>query len=394
MFGPRKQLSSYVFLIVLVRMSICIPESEFLYSIYEPWLRDASSPGFNPRPSIGGANHTRCCMQAVSEALMMENGTIRIRPDQTFLHGNLSMLEEFPQFPCVAKLNDSASLKGPTQFLWTPYDWCTEKCPGWAGIPFHAYDSWVKPLISFILPSLVFALNVPRRRKVSLAKRFFPIEALSFGRLFFFALKVPLTMLIITLDLLVWLSVLFAIAGPVLMSGMYEAYLDAQILDYLSKRMQSNTLSIQQRAHLLLVILIGNLDYTPAWDHSVQFVRVLPTDAPRRRFSQYRDRHTSRTSAAGSHLAPDDTSPSPLTRSSNDNTLVTPMVAMTTDPNSLYNEEERARIKTVQVKLSAMLDSQVKFGSTVGAPILFYISSFIYSVFDVESNIGEQWVYK
>ena len=66
------------------------------------------------------------------------------------------------------------------------------------------------------------------------------------------------------------------------------------------------------------------------------------------------------------------------------------MVAMTTDPNSLYNEEERARIQTVQVKLSAMLDSQVKFGSTVGAPILFYIGSFIYSVFDVESNIGEQ----
>ncbi|KAM0198510.1 hypothetical protein ACHAPI_004037 [Fusarium lateritium] len=61
------------------------------------------------------------------------------------------------------------------------------------------------------------------------------------------------------------------------------------------------------------------------------------------------------------------------------------------NPNSivLYNEQERVRIHAVQVKLSAMLDSQVKFGSTVGAPILFYIGAFIYSVFDVQSNIGE-----
>ncbi|KAH6873451.1 hypothetical protein B0T10DRAFT_588843 [Thelonectria olida] len=349
--------------------------SESLVPIYQLWLQNLPRRPQTFNPAFGGQNLTACCALVVNETVIIDNGTLSLRPGQRFLHGNLSLLERFPQFPCNSKFNETA--ERPGQFLWTPYTWCAEHCPGWAVTSLDDYNNWVRPLISFILPSLVFALNVPRRRKVSLARRFFSVEALSLGRLLLFAVKVPLAMLIIILDLLVWLAILFAIAGPVLMSGLYEAVLDVGLLDYVESKMESNRLSIQQRAHVFLVILLGNLDSDPAWARSVRFVRNLPTDTPRHRFAQYRQRQLSTENAAST--------PRPSHRSSQD----TQVLARTISPTLLYTDDEWLQICAVKIKIGAMLDSQVKFGSTVGAPILFYIGSFIYSVFDVQQNLGE-----
>ncbi|PVH82388.1 hypothetical protein DL98DRAFT_653147 [Cadophora sp. DSE1049] len=73
---------------------------------------------------------------------------------------------------------------------------------------------------------------------------------------------------IVTVDIVVWQAIVFSIAGPMLVSGIYEALLDNRILNYLESWVQTNALTIQERAHLLFVVLLGNLDFAPAWDHS------------------------------------------------------------------------------------------------------------------------------
>ncbi|RGP77283.1 hypothetical protein FLONG3_4581 [Fusarium longipes] len=375
--------------LILVLVSVALSQtgqpqgSKFLASVYESWLKNLPPHPKEFNPAFGGQNWTTCCALAINETVSIDNGTLYIRPNQTFFRGDLSDLERFPRYPCTATFNGSS--EHPDQLFWTPYTWCAERCPGWAVTPADDFDNWVKPLISFILPSLVFALNVPRRRKTGLPKNFFSVEALSFGRLVWFGLKVPLAVLIIILDLLLWLSIIFSIAGPVIMSGMYEAILDTSILDYIGSRINNNTLSLQQRTHALLVVLPGNLDFDPAWNHSVRFVQELSPHSPRQKPAIMSRRRSSASVAVDN----DQLRPLVLPQSANPSGHGgAPTHPTNIDLSTLYTPEEKSSVKAVKIKLDAMLASQTKFGSAVGAPILFYIGAFIYSVFDVESDLG------
>lgn len=59
-------------------------------------------------------------------------------------------------------------------------------------------------------------------------------------------------------DTVVWLSLCFAFAGPMLLSGLYEAFIDNSVLWFLKEK--AKLLTIDMRARLLFVILVGNLD--------------------------------------------------------------------------------------------------------------------------------------
>lgn len=64
-------------------------------------------------------------------------------------------------------------------------------------------------------------------------------------------------------DTIIWLSVCFAFASPMLLSGFYEAFLDNRIIGFLTEKTHNFRLTLDMRARLLFVVLVGNLDLEP-----------------------------------------------------------------------------------------------------------------------------------
>ncbi len=74
-------------------------------------------------------------------------------------------------------------------------------------------------------------------------------------------LRFLFAVIFVTIDVLMWLSLCFAFAGPMILSGIFEVFLDSKILSFVgteSKKRLSKGMSIR----LLYLILVGNLDFT------------------------------------------------------------------------------------------------------------------------------------
>ncbi|OTB09441.1 hypothetical protein M426DRAFT_79558 [Hypoxylon sp. CI-4A] len=342
-----------------------------LVSIYEPYLSHLNEKPFNFNPYVGGLNWSMCCYLVVNESLFIDNNTLFIRDNQTFFTGhNISILEEYPRFPCGATYEGTLNAP-PTQF-WASYSWCNAKCPGWPVTRASDFNRWLKPLIAFILPSLIFCLNIPRRRRLELPAQLFSNKSIDASNLLLVILKVPIASLVVTLDIVIWTCVVFSTASPMITSGLYEAFLDARVLTYLESRTNDNIYTEKEKAHTLLSILIGNLDID-AWDSSRLFVEGLPGREIRPSASNDRimaTPNTSRLNSATSHRSHDDILPN--------------------TPGGGHSKpiSDSWRVDTVKWRLRAMLDSQVSFGSSVGAPVLFYIASFVWSVYEVREDLG------
>lgn len=316
-----------------------------LVKIYEPFLSSVPTKGSDFNPYMGGRNTGKCCQMAVNESLYIIDGELRLRPNQTFYRGSLSTLELYPTFPCTTVYN--GSLIAPPQDFWTPYSWCLERCPGWTVTRRDNLDGWLKPLVAFILPCVVFCLCIHRRRSVVLPDVIFKTDFYILGILVL-PVKLLVASLVAAFDTIIWLGILFAMAGPIFLSLSYEAILDAKLLSYLDSQVRVGGLSIKERAHLLLALLLGNIEMRPAWDDSLEFLHQLPNDPPG--------------------------------------------ACMLADPKPVAADHAQERrdlvVADVQMKLQAMLDSQSEFGATVGAPVLFYLGSFVWACFEIQANWG------
>ena len=71
--------------------------------------------------------------------------------------------------------------------------------------------------------------------------------------------RFAVAIVIVTLDYLIWLALCFAFAGPMILSGVFEAFLDSRILDFVGK--EGRRLSKVMCTRLLYIILVGNLDF-------------------------------------------------------------------------------------------------------------------------------------
>jgi hypothetical protein len=62
----------------------------------------------------------------------------------------------------------------------------------------------------------------------------------------------------VSVDTLIWLALCFAFASPMILSGVYEAFWDHRVVRFLND--EGCKLTIEMRAKLLYIILVGNLD--------------------------------------------------------------------------------------------------------------------------------------
>ncbi|KAK8055323.1 hypothetical protein PG993_000550 [Apiospora rasikravindrae] len=322
---------------------------------------------------LGGQNFTHCCLRAVNESLAVSDSNLTLTDGSFFQPGttaaSLQAAVDNDQFPCGAEWNGDAAGAPVVQ---VPYSWCTAQCPGWEISHFSKLSQWIGPLVQFILPSLAFCLNVPRARKLAVPEVVFrarPHDVLGFAT---YWLRLLGAMLLMALDTTVWLSICFAFAGPMLMSAMCEFVLDRKVLEFLRPPGGSSSgrsggeasgamplIPAKVRAQLLLAVVVGN-------------VRISTTGLVERRRSSYATATTTSVPNEG------------------EATYGNNIMVMIDEYEELQESGGlQVGIVSLPTKLKALLNSQASFGSTIGAPVLFFVGGFIYTVIDIQNSLGD-----
>jgi hypothetical protein len=163
-----------------------------------------------------------------------------------------------------------------------------------------------------------------------------------------------LAALIGLLNVVVWVIVVFSTAAPMIISGLYEATIDRQVLRAVEKDVlesqagktkEKNPHRVKYQIHLLYAVLVGNLKLRGTEDS---------------------DDHVERAWADVEHLIED----------------LDPADEEKAKKYGKEKEKTGARLKT-------MLACQASFGASIGAPVAFYLGSFLFSVFGNHSKLGD-----
>ncbi|OHE93608.1 hypothetical protein CORC01_11107 [Colletotrichum orchidophilum] len=225
---------------------------------------DARAPQKLGNVYLGSQNYTWCCLKAIEIGLrLLDNGTLIIANNSitnisAFTTGDLRDAALRSQFPCDAKYND-AHLGGAPE-VQVQYRWFIDNCPGWSLSDKSNLNAWLHSLSGFLLPAVVFCMSVPRRRKLHVYRSLFVADLAGIKSIIPAILGAIGAGLIVTVDTIIWLSICFAFAGPMILSGLYEALLDNRVLEFLRDKIQNKRLTLDMRCRCLMLILIGNLD--------------------------------------------------------------------------------------------------------------------------------------
>ena len=296
-------------------------------------------------PSLGGQNFDHCCLQAVNDSLGFDNGTLTLKnASDGSIHFN-DDLSDFRnrQFPCGAGfIND----RDGAAIVQISYRWCKTNCGGWQISKNDKINEWVSPFVGFLVPAVVFCLAIPRRRKINIPDILFDVPLNAMTSAYRTPFIATAAAFLASLDTLQWLMTIFALSGPILLSGIYEATLDSRILAYVQKNLDFTRLRTAQRAHLLYIVLVGNLDMLSGSGQADGNSAYNDIDGPGGLLSKISDG----------------------------------------DMNAL---DRKFSVDQTKTRLRDMLAAQYSFGVTVGAPVVFFCGSFIYTLIDNLSNLGD-----
>ena len=222
----------------------------------------------------------------------------------------------------------------PAPPLLVSTSWCRQECPGYALSASSDTDAWAAPLFQYILPAVIFSMTIPRRLVLEPPRWFFNININHMSGLIKALFSFCVAGMIVTVDTAVWVFIIMVAPAPFIFSGLVEVVLDYRIIRNL---MSSHTvqgedqpvgLDRPQRVQLLTAVLAGNLG-----------IEGVPHD-PQKELGAILDVKK-------------------------------------------YPQE-------VKLRLGAMLACQYPFGAAVGAPILLYIGSFVYTLATIQSSDGDR----
>ncbi|ORY60227.1 uncharacterized protein BCR38DRAFT_412408 [Pseudomassariella vexata] len=348
--------------------------SHHLLSDFVPQLTNltAYSPATTRPLNLGGQNFTHCCLKAVNDSLTILNDNLSFTPSSHFLPDltipELVAAVQNDEFPCGATWTGDPAGAPVVQ---VSYEWCVSECSGWEISHLGKLNEWVGPLVQFILPSLAFCLNIPRSQKLAIPEKVFqahPRNVFGFASYWIRLLGAVLLMMV---DTMVWLSICFAFAGPMLLSAVYEFVLDRKVLEFLRPPKSQNErpkIPGRVKAQLLLAVVVGNLR--------------ISTGTAERRISTSNSRRPSH--AIDPEMTGTNTREDPF-----GDTWKRVMVIVDEYETSRLSGDAAPKKVSLSTKLKALLNSQASFGSTVGAPILFFIGGFVYTVLDILNELGD-----
>lgn len=142
---------------------------------------------------IGGQNVTWCCTKALADSLTIDqNNSLAFTEDAPVINLDLNALQlatNAGQFPCGAIYSGEYPNGAPE--VTVSYSWLVDTCPGWQLSSGKNLNAWLQPLSGFLLPSVVFCLSVPRRRKFHVPRLFFLSKIGGFKSKFISAVPLP-----------------------------------------------------------------------------------------------------------------------------------------------------------------------------------------------------------
>jgi hypothetical protein len=224
-------------------------------------------------PGRGTMNVTNCYLFALNDAFAIQDGYLVIINNSFLSPGTTaqSFLAEMDtgQFPCGSDF-DGTEVKAP-------YTWCSIHCPGWQRSQPNNTKAWAFSLITFIIPCLAFTWTIPRRRRLQMSHVLFRPTMHSFYKFTLAPLRFLLAGIIVSIDTLIWLALCFAFAGLMILSGVFEVFLDSRILAFVGNESKKG-LSKVMSTRLLYLILVGNLDFK--WNTGKSYHTALALHLP------------------------------------------------------------------------------------------------------------------
>ncbi|KAK6067931.1 hypothetical protein SCUP234_11404 [Seiridium cupressi] len=377
--------------------AISIPAAATYSSLLQaiPELVWLERPQSDRSPYLGGLNFTYGCLLAVNKSLQITSDGHLDFQETSYFDGNATI----PQVQEAAGYGSLCTNNGSALRIVVPYRWCEDNCSGWEISHWNFLQQWIGPLVQFILPCLAFCLSIPRSWKVSLPQWIFESEPDDIAAFFAYPVKFTIAFTIVFCDTILWLSICFAFAGPMLLSAVYEYILDGMILDFLRprKHYQQPRIPPVTKARLLLTAVVGNVKLEPRppnrtptlpgmritsndeiWSHIMGVTDGLVTRPPKR--PPVGIESVREASASGG------------VQSTPDNTLLSTSSSSTSRsiaPETLDNTASLLSRVEPELKLKALLNAQSSFGGAVGAPVVFFIGSFVYNIVEAESRLGD-----
>lgn len=236
------------------------------------------------------------------------------------------------------------TLAAPNAYI--PYRQCAERCKGFDVSKPSEPSTWAAPVVQFILPSIIFSMSIPRRRMFMVR---FGIKSGLWSIPSACALALSTA-----LDTIISVAVILVLAGPLMVSGLTEAVLDFRILRALRN---STNLSLGSRLRLIITVVCGNL--------------VLPelSGGPIANRSWFRQLRLTKFIARKLRA--------PVTHSN-------PLEEI---PRKLEAEPQWSNVTGTLLNL---LSAQGDFGALIGAPVVFYLGGFVYTILDLLSEPSVQ----
>ncbi|MCJ1460598.1 hypothetical protein MMC28_010980 [Mycoblastus sanguinarius] len=222
----------------------------------------------------------------------------------------------------------------PAPDLSVSTQWCQRYCHGYALTPSSDTSVWATPLIQYILPAVIFSMTIPRRLVLEPPRWFFDFHMNHLSGLIKAMFSLCVAGVIVTLDTAIWVFMIMIAPAPFILSGLVEITLDYRVIRRLMDSHvprgedQPHGLDKSQRVQLLTAVLAGNLA-----------IEGVPAD-PQEELGKFLD--------------------------------------------------VGKQPQEVEVRLRAMLACQYPFGAAVGAPILLYIGSFVYSLATLNNQEGDR----
>ncbi|KAI8631979.1 hypothetical protein F5Y19DRAFT_472864 [Xylariaceae sp. FL1651] len=329
-------------------------------SVDPPGLRSVTS---------GGQNFTHCCLIALNQSLVVQDGNLSYASpsfvDPSVPIESLLYAAQNDEFPCGASFNGDMS-GAPT--IQVSYNWCNDQCPGWELSHVPVLQQWLGPLVQFIVPSLAFCTNIPRTRKLGIPDLVFKAHPRTVVGLCTYWVRLLGALVLMLLDTVVWLSICFAFAGPMLLSAVYEYALDRKVLEFLAPpKGEHPKVPMRLRAQLLLAVVVGNIRMAMRERSDLAAGNV-------RHDSAVEDLESPKTVVSHRIVH---------------NSIWKRIMTIVDDYEASRADKDQQPVVTLSVKLKSLLNSQASFGSTIGAPVLFFVGGFIYTVIDSDNSLGD-----
>ncbi|KAG4284466.1 hypothetical protein FPRO06_08845 [Fusarium proliferatum] len=324
----------------------------------------------------------------------------RARQENAFVSPNNGSATPMDNIICGQIYNES-SPAAPDAYV--TYNFCKSECSGWGVSRVENADQWAGPIVQFILPSVIFSMNIPRTFEF-LSLQWLDMLVLTNLRgwkraIMSLVLTLP-ALLFVFVDTVIWVMTIMCMAGPMMVAGLHEALLDFKILKALKRRTYIperfvNGLRVSERipldpmghsaagndaagtidpnkdhegldglrdkVELLVTVLAGNLvlkTYRP-WPNNLVLISNALLATGRRRFNAMR--------------------PHPVQ---------TPSVLPV--PDMLPNSEANQNYPSLSEQLKRLMTAQSAFGAIVGAAVVFYLGAFIYTILDLLGDKSNQ----